>query len=83
MTREEAIDVIENRFNIMDYCESRRLGDALDMAVDALNSENSLIDRVLEIIEARDLWERREGCMWAVNEEVKQAILALKGGEQE
>lgn len=40
------------------------------------------IDRVLKILEGRDLWERREdGTMWSVDEELKQAILDLKGGE--
>lgn len=37
--REEAIKVIENRFSIMDYCESEKLGEALDMAIAALKSE--------------------------------------------
>ena len=36
MTREEAIKVIEGRFEIMDYCESARLEEALDIAVESL-----------------------------------------------
>lgn len=40
MTKEEAIDIIENRFDIMDYCESARLSDALDVAVDALKNSD-------------------------------------------
>lgn len=36
MTREEAIKVIEGRFDIMDYCESARLEEALDIAVESL-----------------------------------------------
>ena len=39
MTREEAIRQIENRWNIMDYGESEALGEALDMAIDALSAE--------------------------------------------
>lgn len=39
MTREEAIKVIENRDSIMDYCESAQLGEALDMAIEALSAE--------------------------------------------
>lgn len=39
MTREEAAKVIENRFSIMDYCESEKLGEALDMAIEALKAE--------------------------------------------
>lgn len=37
--REEAIKVIENRFSIMDYCESEKLGEALDMAIAVLKAE--------------------------------------------
>lgn len=40
MTKEEAIRIIENRDSIMDYCESQALGEALDMAINAL-SENT------------------------------------------
>ena len=36
MTREEAIRQIENRWSIMDYGESEELGEALDMAIEAL-----------------------------------------------
>ena len=36
MTREEAIKVIDGRFEIMDYCESARLEEALDLAVESL-----------------------------------------------
>lgn len=36
MTREEAIKVIEGRFEIMDYCESARLEEALDIAIESL-----------------------------------------------
>ena len=42
------------------------------------------IDAVLEIIDGRDLWERLEdGTIFSVNEEIRHAVLALKGGEQE
>lgn len=37
MTREEAIRQIENRWSIMDYGESEALGEALDMAIEALS----------------------------------------------
>lgn len=39
MTREEAIRQIENRWSIMDYGESVALGEALDMAIEALSVE--------------------------------------------
>ena len=39
MTREEAIRQIENRWEIIDYCESEALGEALDMAIEALQDE--------------------------------------------
>lgn len=39
MTREEAIFIIEHRDSIMDYCESKQLGEALDMAIAALKAE--------------------------------------------
>ncbi|MBR4591000.1 MAG: hypothetical protein IKO36_10130 [Bacteroidaceae bacterium] len=39
MTREEAIQKIENRWGIMGYCESDALGEALDMAIEALQDE--------------------------------------------
>ena len=90
MTREEAIDVIENRFNIVDYCESGRLGDALDMAVDALNSESNLIDRVLEIIDKHGeqlVHSIVDGSFSEIKAadilaSVREDVLALKDGEQ-
>jgi len=39
MTNEEAIFIIEHRDSIMDYCESKQLGEALDMAIAALKAE--------------------------------------------
>ena len=36
MTREEAVKVIDGRFEIMDYCENAKLEEALDMAIKAL-----------------------------------------------
>ena len=36
MTNEEAIFIIEHRDSIMDYCESKQLGDALDVSIAAL-----------------------------------------------
>lgn len=42
MTREEAIRQIESRWSIMDYGESEALGEALDMAIEAL-SEPSIV----------------------------------------
>ena len=36
MTREEAVKVIDGRFEIMDYCENEKLEEALDMAIKAL-----------------------------------------------
>ena len=39
MTPEEAIKTIENRFNIMGYCEDEKLSDALDVAIEALEKQ--------------------------------------------
>lgn len=36
MTKEEAIKVIDNRYEIMGYCESTRLEEALNIAIEAL-----------------------------------------------
>ena len=36
MTKEEAIKVIDNRYEIMDYCESVKLEEALDIAIESL-----------------------------------------------
>ena len=36
MTREEAVKVIDGRFEIMDYCENEKLEEALDIAIKAL-----------------------------------------------
>ncbi|MBR0090206.1 MAG: hypothetical protein IJP92_00690 [Lachnospiraceae bacterium] len=56
----------------------------IEACLELLENENALIDKILEILEGRDLWERREdGTMWTVDEELKQTIIALKKGEQE
>ena len=39
MTNEEAITIIEHRDSIMDYYESKQLGEALDIAVEALKTQ--------------------------------------------
>ena len=36
MTKKEAIRVIDGRFEIMDYCESAKLEEALELAIKAL-----------------------------------------------
>ena len=36
MTKKEAIKVIDGRFEIMDYCESAKLEEALDIAIKVL-----------------------------------------------
>ena len=41
MTREEAIKVIEGRFEIMDYCEDPRLEEALNLAIESLKQPRS------------------------------------------
>lgn len=41
MTREEAIRQIENRWSIMDYGESEALGEALEVAIKALQTINN------------------------------------------
>ena len=43
MTNEEAIETIENRFDIMDYCESQKLGEALDIATKTLGQQTEWI----------------------------------------
>lgn len=55
MTREEAIRQIENRWDIMDYCESDALGEALDMAIEALSAAN-----LKEEFESADAVSREE-----------------------
>ena len=45
MNREEAIRQIENRWSIMDYGESEALGEALDMAIEAL-SANATVAKI-------------------------------------
>lgn len=42
MTKQEIIEVIENRFEIMDYCESARLEKALDLVVEMLEKQIQL-----------------------------------------
>lgn len=46
MTREEAIQKIEGRWGIMGYCESEALGEALDMAIEALKGGDAEINEV-------------------------------------
>lgn len=88
MTRNEAVEIIEK------YNESFEGGasiyEALKMAADALKDEDTVIDRVLEIIDTahfdlddsareRDVYMRvSEYRKW-----MKKAVMALKGGEQE
>ena len=44
------------------------------------NAFNDAINAVLEIIDERDLWERLEdGTMFSVDDEIRQAVLALRG----
>jgi len=53
MTREEAKKIIENRFDIMDYCESSALGEALDIAIQELEQEPCEdVDEALRILDA-------------------------------
>ena len=55
--------------------------DAIYTQRDLDEEREAVIEKVLEIIDGRDLWERREdGTMWTVDEEIKQAVLALKVG---
>lgn len=39
LTKEKAIEIINNRFSIMDYQESESLGEALDVAVEVLRTQ--------------------------------------------
>lgn len=58
MTREEAIRQIKNRWSIMDYGESEALGEALDMAIEALQREiprNPIVNYVADSDGARRL----------------------------
>lgn len=50
MTRAESAKVIEDRFSIMDYCESEKLGEALDVAIDALKYQVAA-EKLWEVIE--------------------------------
>lgn len=58
MTNEEAIEVINNRDQIVGYCENERLSDALDMAMNALEQTSHLIDRPCEACE----FHKDNGC---------------------
>ena len=58
MTNSEAREIIENRFDIMDYCESEKLGEALDMAIKALDQISHIKDRPCEACE----FYKESGC---------------------
>lgn len=75
MTREEAIRIIENRDSIMDYCESQALGEALDMAIKALQQEPcedavsrqevlNIIDDMAKEYYANKDFDKAQGIAW-------------------
>lgn len=51
-----AIETIENRDSIMDYCENRQLSDALDLSIRSLNAWSEVLNELEETKEhATDL----------------------------
>ena len=74
-----------------DYFEAKKTGGSknrIEITVDVKTDKvldfvdeikQAVIEQVLGIFEGRDLWERaKDGTMWSVDEEIKQAVLALK-----
>lgn len=53
MTKEEAIRQIENRWSIMDYGESEALGEALDMAIEALQDRPTPCEKCIHVKSCR------------------------------
>lgn len=91
MTREEAINLLQNTTSASEDFEQDEFWDAVDIAIKALENENALIDRVLEVIYEM---ERDTSYMLAVvdgkangvlcnSRDVRDRILKLKGGDEE
>lgn len=92
MTREEAIKIIKEckekgfkyTFHTVDKYHA-----ALEIAIKALENENVVLDKVLEIIDQMD--KENEECnddpsRWMLrieHQDFREMVLALKGGEQE
>lgn len=92
MTREEAIKELLNMKRI-NYTLAP--DECFDMAIMALERENTLLDRVLEIIDA-EAWSYcdyvikhengnagKQSAACHLSENIRNAVMALKGGEQE
>ena len=63
---------------------ARETNDALDMAIEALENENALLDKVLEIIDKVSHKASARGEFWTAEKTIKvlrRNVLALKGGE--
>jgi len=76
MTREEAIFTIEHRDSIMDYCESKQLGEALEMAIEALEQEpcEDTVKREAVLNYIRDNYRR-----WFINDDAfMQCVNGIK-----
>ena len=66
---------------------ARETNDALDMAIEALENENALLDRVLDIIDQMD--KENEKCNGDISrlllriehKDFRERVLALKGGD--
>lgn len=100
MTKAEAIEALEVELNKWEAdCKSyHAVKEALPMAIEALENENALIDRILEIIDeviGRDVEYAKDENDEALKKCIKRSIdtafdirdavkaLKLKGGEQE
>lgn len=88
MTREEAIRQIENRWSIMDYGESEALGEALDMAIEALELWDTICD-FFESVKPMPLAEpehsecEKETCIdWEDGARVKSVYVCPNCGEK-
>lgn len=79
MTREEAIKALEIELNQWEAdCKSyHAVKEALPMAIEILENENALIDRVLEIIDYYEEQCTKAEGTWL--EMARKDILALKG----
>ena len=71
MTREEAIRQIEGRWSIMDYSESEALGEALDMAIEALSQPEEEL-----IIQTGQTWGKSANLISSANFISRQGALA-------
>ena len=61
MTKKEAVKVIDNRFEIMDYCEDAKLEEALDIAIKALEQSERKKGKWIGYKADDKDWQRDDG----------------------